>query len=140
MKNNRIFKNDAALEKIKNKVWKQAVIPFVFRKNTNSYQKFLFWVAEHTLAGVSIGMLSIGMVGVLAWETTKNIQSYPNLTEVVFKNETKINNIKNIAKNQKTPIKGTFQPIIVESDDNTQPLETITSGKSQNPTVVKLDR
>jgi len=139
MKNNRIFKNDAALEKIKNKVWKQAVIPFVFRKNTNNYQKFLFWVAEHTLAGVSIGMLSIGMVGVLAWETTKNIQSYPNLTEVVFKNETKIDNVKNIAKNQKKPTKATFQPIIVENDD-TQPLETITSGKSQNPTVVKLDR
>ena len=121
-------KND--LMKAKKTVWRESVIPYILSQKTNVGQKTLLWLAEHTIAGVTIGMLSIGAIGVFAWETTKDTSTYPSLTEVVFKKDTQ--NLQSDLKTTKEKVytKGTFQPIVVESDQNLQPLEQITSGKS----------
>ena len=117
------------LNTAKQTVWQESVLPYIFKKNTNTAQRILFWIAEHTLAGVAIGMLSIGAIGVLAWETTRNIDQYPYITEVAFKKSTP-QKVANEKEGQgKTYTKGSFQPIIVETDESLQPLEKITSGK-----------
>ena len=127
----KIFKNQN-LNTVKHNVWTNSVLPYVFKKNTNFAQKTLFWIAEHTLAGISIGMLSIGAVGVLAWETTKDVNQYNRVTEIAFKKPSPVTILKQKNTNEKNHTKGSFQPIIVETDETLQPLEKITSGKVQN--------
>ena len=129
MDSNKFFSKNN-LMKAKKTVWRESVIPYILSQKTNVGQKTLLWLAEHTIAGVAIGMLSIGAIGVFAWETTKDTSTYPSLTEVVFKKDPQ--NLQSDLKTikGKVYIKGTFQPIVVESDQNLQPLEQITSGKS----------
>ena len=131
MYKSKVFKNQD-LRVAKQSVWHNSVLPYIFNKNTNFAQKTLFWIAEHTLAGISIGMLSIGAIGVLAWETTKNVDSYNHVTEIAFKKPSPalLENQKN--PKQKSYTKGNFQLIVVETDETLQPLEKITSGKVQN--------
>jgi len=129
MDSNKLFsKND--LIKVKKTVWQESVVPYILSKNTNVGQKTLLWLAEHTLAGVAIGMLSIGAIGVFAWESTKDINNYPSLTEVVFKKESQTLQANQKTTKDKVYTKGSFQPILVEADQNLQPLDKITSGKS----------
>jgi len=131
MNRNQLF-SESNLESAKNKVWHKSVLPFIFNKKTNFTQKTLFWIAEHTLAGVTIGMLSISAIGVLAWETTKDFSPYPAITEIAFKNSKPQPNPVSKADPIKSFSKGNFQPIIVETDDTLQPLEKITSGKNDS--------
>jgi hypothetical protein len=134
MSKGKIF-NNQNLNTVKQVVWQESVLPYIFRKNTNTAQKVLFWVAEHTLAGISIGMLSIGAIGVLAWETTKNIEQYPYVTEVAFKKADSNSNTAKSNTREKIYTKGSFQPIVVETDETLQPLEKITSGKIKTQTT-----
>jgi hypothetical protein len=114
--------------KAKKTVWQESVIPYILSKKTNVGQKTLLWLAEHTVAGVAMGLLSIGAIGVFAWENTKDINVYPSLTEVVFKKDSQNVKIDSSLPDSKVYTKGTFQPIVVENDENLQPLDQITSG------------
>ncbi len=120
------------LEKTKHTVWQVSVLPFIFNKNTNFSQKTLLWIAEHTLAGMAIGMISVSAIGVLAWGTTKDVTHYSSITEAAFKKS----NIKTTQTtksiSEKSFSKGNFQPIIVEQDNTLQPLDKITSGNAKN--------
>lgn len=129
MESSKLFTNDD-LSKAKKIVWQESVVPYILGQKTNVGQKTLLWLAEHTIAGVAIGMMSIGAIGVFAWETTKDTNVYPSLTEVVFKKDSQDlqANYKNTSN--KVYSKGSFQPIIVEADQTLQPLDQITSGKS----------